>query len=514
MPAGASAQMQVTFEEVAVSFSQEEWEYLNEEQKELYREVMKDNYQTLISLGVGSPNFTPEIISYIERGEEPYIRGETGSEERRPETSSYSYHQISQEWKREKNQGEDPVEMEEIQTQSVYVCETIFQDTKRFNTKNCMQESREQTDTAGDIKDGVTKCERNDGQLSHIPEDQRHLAERPFQINNSGKVTSEFYHDKRKGKLHQKEFTCTSYKRSINFICSKCNKSFPSFSELQMHKRNHKNEKPSTFTQCNKSFTQLSTLKIHQQAHTTVKPFTCTECDKSFTWPSHLKIHQRSHTGDKPFTCTECAKSFTRVADLKRHQKIHTGDKPFACTECNESFTRLSGLKVHQRIHMGDKPYICTECKKSFSRLSHLKIHSRIHTGDKPYTCTECNKSFTWLSNLKIHQRIHTGNKPYTCTECNKRFIRLSDLKYHQRIHTGDKPFTCTECNKSFTQLSNLKRHQRIHTGDKPFTCIECNRSFTQLSNLKKHQRIHTGYKPFTLVTKIVETPSILGITL
>ncbi|XP_030046357.1 zinc finger protein 132-like [Microcaecilia unicolor] len=33
-------QMQVTFENVFVSFSQEEWEYLDEEQKELWREVM------------------------------------------------------------------------------------------------------------------------------------------------------------------------------------------------------------------------------------------------------------------------------------------------------------------------------------------------------------------------------------------------------------------------------------------------------------------------------------------
>nr|XP_033788331.1 endochitinase A-like isoform X2 [Geotrypetes seraphini] len=78
--AGASAQMQVEFEDIAVSFSQEEWEYLDEGQKELYREVMKENYETLISLG--SPTFTPKIISYIERGEEPYIRGEPESEER------------------------------------------------------------------------------------------------------------------------------------------------------------------------------------------------------------------------------------------------------------------------------------------------------------------------------------------------------------------------------------------------------------------------------------------------
>nr|XP_033788217.1 nuclear receptor corepressor 2-like isoform X2 [Geotrypetes seraphini]XP_033788218.1 nuclear receptor corepressor 2-like isoform X2 [Geotrypetes seraphini]XP_033788219.1 nuclear receptor corepressor 2-like isoform X2 [Geotrypetes seraphini] len=82
--------MQVTFEDITVSFSQEEWGYLAEEQKELYREVMKENYQTLISLGTDSPNVTPDSVSHIEQGEEPYIKSEPGSEESETGRSSCS----------------------------------------------------------------------------------------------------------------------------------------------------------------------------------------------------------------------------------------------------------------------------------------------------------------------------------------------------------------------------------------------------------------------------------------
>ncbi|XP_063290617.1 zinc finger protein 82 homolog [Pelobates fuscus] len=63
---------QCEFEEVAVYFSEEEWDYLNYEEKELYRDVMMENYQTLSSLG--RIHMTPLIISAIERGEEPYVR--------------------------------------------------------------------------------------------------------------------------------------------------------------------------------------------------------------------------------------------------------------------------------------------------------------------------------------------------------------------------------------------------------------------------------------------------------
>nr|XP_033788855.1 zinc finger protein 665-like [Geotrypetes seraphini] len=522
MAAGASAQMQVAFEDISISFSQEEWEYLNEEQKELYREVMKENYQTLISLG--SLTFTPKIISHIERGEEPYIRGEPGSEEREHEKSScLADYQNRHDWKRIENQGEGPVKMEEIQTQSENVYENISQTPEIINTKNCKQESREQRDPAEDSMDRGPSCERTDRELSHSPENQR-----PSQINNSDKVTSESHHGKRKRKTHQKElqmhkrghknkkpFLSTEHNKSFTrlstlkiqqqtptavkpFICIECNKSFTRLSYLKRHKIVHTGYKPFTCTECNKSFTRLSDLKRHKMIHTGYKPYTCTECNKSFTQLSHLKSHKMIHTGYKPYTCTECNKSFTQLSSLKSHKMIHTGYKPFSCTECNKRFSRLSYLKIHQRIHTGEKPYLCTVCNKNFTHLSDLNFHKKIHMGDKPYNCTECNKNFTQHSCLKRHQRIHTGYKPYTCTECNKSFTRLSTLKSHQQTHIAVKPFICTECNKSFTQLSYLKRHKIIHTGYKPFTCTECNKSFTQLSVLKNHKQTHTAVKPFT----------------
>ncbi|XP_043942424.1 zinc finger protein 777-like isoform X3 [Protopterus annectens] len=45
----------VLFEDVAISFSEEEWKMLRKQDKELHREVMTQNYEALISLGSAIP---------------------------------------------------------------------------------------------------------------------------------------------------------------------------------------------------------------------------------------------------------------------------------------------------------------------------------------------------------------------------------------------------------------------------------------------------------------------------
>ncbi|XP_078504912.1 uncharacterized protein LOC144763310 isoform X2 [Lissotriton helveticus] len=444
MPQQEFEKIPLTFHDAAAFFSEEEWKLLHEWQKELYKNVMNEIHQALMSLG---PLISNSLLTLRAKEKEDVFHT---APERSLSRNCFSG---------EKNCKSDAL--------------------LRINEEEnqCLRES------SRNGQRGSTDC--------HSTEEESFLKIVSFSIKEEPNSYSVDHHDAEK--ICVARFPSPSSKSEIVFAdcpgtkredsrvshCTSVNKSSMNAGE-QHHSSNW--ERTYDFGELGTSFSQKSEYFNHPVIHPGRNEYAFT--DSRFNQGSNIVSPQGALRAQRTCARPEDGKNFNSSAATIPLDEIDPALKICMCRQCGNIF--------NQSASMQEQKNTCCECEHALCQSAYLPKDAVEDMEGKTHTCNQCGKSFRKSQALIRHQRIHTGERPYTCNECGKTFRESHALVIHQRLHTGEKPYSCDKCGKTFRQVSHCIKHQRMHTGEKPYICHVCERRFIDSSTLKRHKQIHT----------------------
>ncbi|XP_069086031.1 zinc finger protein 282-like [Pleurodeles waltl] len=428
MPRKNSDESQVVFIDAPAHFSKEEWKLLEEWQKDLYRNVMKEIHQALMSLG---PLIASTVCSLRDKEREEIYHRDSQLSERRSKINRLTSDRMK----------DSSVLFRTSNTQSLHLNNT--QDWEEKETADCPVTEFPFIDA----ETGLSKEEPVPIFIDHLGLEITENGTNP----NSGascniKEEEDCYYMEQTDSRHAESLGCFTDNEGNNR--QKKVQDSIKYSEKPVSSRAF-SRKYNTKVPQSSVKEQISKSQVLSEYFQELIEEKATQSESSFSRPLHFRGSPSSGRSDKYLKYKSTLSNAEFPADFPN---LNQGT--YSHTEWNKSYSLFREHTGHMSSDSRARPYACTECDKSFFVKSHLITHHRTHSGEKPYTCSFCHKSFNRKDNLNGHVRIHTGERPYKCTKCEKHFRRKSDLNLHRKKHTPCKTTTVAICETGPTEMN------------------------------------------------------------
>ncbi|NXG50934.1 ZNF10 protein, partial [Psilopogon haemacephalus] len=436
----------MTFEDVAVHFSRQEWAELDDEQRDLYRSVMEDNYEMLTSLYCDLSK--PDLVAQME-GEELSLLVQSNLETEdvsqpaaAPEYPSCVSDGSLMEMKIQEPCKEKSLHLEDRNSPVVAVCE----ENSHIPPEATAVPVDLSQSTPSPSCPLTTQCHEA-VTLNWCPSPPPAAAdaevgipmEVPPEVTEKKSAVPEVPLKAVEKEEKAKEAGNGSPAPAVD-VPEEVGKETPDVCGAMVQ------ADPSTGTPGEPVEGRTATF---QRGSSRDKSYSCLVCRKNFLLKINLLIHQRSHSNDTPYVCSHCDRTFMSKKKIRRHLRawaLKGFCQPPEAEEC-PSRAPCPASQPHPTTVWG-KPnpgrcplspgkimYTCNDCMENFSSQSFLILHQRRHAKHHCILCPCCNRSFTWASDFVRHQWSNTGGRPYQCGICQKTFKRRYHLSVHQQIH-------------------------------------------------------------------------------